>query len=103
MDTKYYYGIIGILILGIGSGLYLSQEQIDYGYTCTTSNITGVFEKFSSTNKTAYWTDGDTGELKQLVCSKGYWIPTKDWARINDVDLNTIEIETKIEPSVFDE
>jgi hypothetical protein len=90
-------GIIGILIVS-GLGLFLlTPEQLDKARTCTTTNITGIFERFSSTNVTAYWTENTV--LKQSVCTKGKWIPTREWLRVNgisekDITLNPI-VESK--------
>lgn len=50
MDTtKITLGIIGMIIIVTGAFL-LTPEQLDKASTCTTNNITGIFESFSNTN-----------------------------------------------------
>jgi hypothetical protein len=87
--SKIILGIIGILVVG-GGIAFLTPEQLEKASTCNTNNVTGIFEKFSSTNVTAYWTvDGVT---KQAVCSKGKWIPTIQWAKDNGIDTAKIMV-----------
>lgn len=85
MSTKLTYGIIAVLLLGsIGGGLILlTPEQLDAAYTCNVTNVTGIFERFSSTYKTAYWTENTVN--KQIVCTNGKWIPTREWMKIYNV------------------
>lgn len=94
-DTKTtitVYGIIGILVAS-GLGVYmLTPEQLAAASTCTTSNMTGIFERFSATNGTAYWTVN--GTTKSSVCSKGKWIPTLDWLKLNNLTSKDISIST---------
>lgn len=93
-------GIIGILLLG-GLGIYvLTPEQLAAASTCTTTNITGIFEKFSSTNVTAYWTIN--GTQKQSVCTKGKWIPTTQWLKDNKLSEKDITI-SPVEESIITE
>lgn len=90
-DTKVIYGIIGLIMLsGVGL-ILLTPEQLDAASTCTTNNITGIFEKFSATNITAYWTLN--GTQKQSVCTKGKWIPTRQWMLLNNVSEKDILIK----------
>ena len=87
-------GIIGVLLMG-GLGVYLlTPEQLDKAYTCTTNNVTGLFDSFSSTNVTAYWTVD--GVKKSSVCTKGKWIKTTQWLELNglkpeDITINPVE------------
>ena len=85
MTKNLTYGIIAILMIGLtGTGyILLTPEQLNAARTCTTNNITGIFEKYSSTNVTAYWTENGTS--KQLVCTKGKWIPTREWMKIHNL------------------
>jgi len=76
-------GIIGILVVG-GGIAFLTSEQLSKASTCTTNNITGIFESFSKTNVTAYWTVN--GSKKQSVCTKGVWLTTIQWAKNNGID-----------------
>lgn len=94
------YGILGILLLGGAGVIFLTPEQLANARTCTTNNITGIFEKFSSTNATAYWTVD--GIQKQTVCTKGKWIPTIDWLKINNLTEKDISIGP-IEESIVTE
>jgi hypothetical protein len=91
--TKITAGIIGVLIFG-GLGAYLlTPDQLAKSYTCTKNNVTGIFEKFSNTNVTGYWTVN--GTIKQAVCSKGKWIPTIEWLKLyglseKDITINPV-------------
>jgi hypothetical protein len=89
-DKTISYGIIGILLLS-GLGAYiLTPEQLANASTCTSTNITGIFERFSSTNVTAYWSIN--GSTKSSICSKGKWIPTNDWLKLNNLTAKDISI-----------
>lgn len=96
-----FYGILGVLIAS-GLGVYmLTPEQLDAASTCTTSNVTGIFERLSATNITAYWTVN--GTEKSSVCSKGKWIPTKDWLKIYGLSAKDVTIGTVIESNVTED
>jgi hypothetical protein len=85
-------GIIGVLFMS-GLGIYIfTPEQLDKSYTCTTNNITGLFDSFSSTNVTAYWIID--GVKKQSVCTKGKWIKTTEWLKINGLSAEDITINS---------
>lgn len=106
MDDKLAYGIIGVLLIAMGGGAYvlLTPEQLDAAYTCTTSNVTGIFERFSSTYKTAYWTQD--GMEKQSTCRNGVWIPTKQWLKNNGLSEKDVVVSQDIpidEPGVISE
>jgi len=99
--TKITTGIIGILLLA-GSGLYfLTPEQLDAASTCTTNNVTGIFSRFSSTNTTAYWTVN--GTEKSSVCTKGKWIPTRQWLTNNNLKESDVTITPNIQEATITE
>ena len=99
--TQITTGIIGILLLA-GSGIYfLTPEQLDAAFTCTTSNVTGIFDRFSSTNVTAYWTVN--GTEKSSICSKGKWIPTRQWLTNNGLKDSDITLSPVIQEAVVTE
>jgi hypothetical protein len=95
------YGIIGLLIVG-GLGAYiLTPDQLDKASTCTTTNITGIFERLSSTNKTGYWTVN--GTQKSTVCTGGVWIPTRTWMEmynISEVTFGVVNQSTSTEDGI---
>lgn len=101
------YFIIGILAVGgtAGTIIYFSQAQIDAAYICTTNNFTGVFERFSASNKTAYITNTTTNVTKSYVCTNGVYIPLNDWCTINKIDCKAFikEGAKVIDPSTVDE
>ena len=104
IDGKVIAGILGVLLLG-GAGVYLlTPEQLDAAYTCTTNNVTGIFDKFSGTMKTAYWTY-ENGLTKQSVCTKGLWIPTTQWLKDNNIDAKEITLSDpkEVPESTIDE
>ena len=83
-------GMIGILALfaGIGSTMYLTPNQLENSYICTTNREIGIFDKLSITNKTAYWTENSIEKSK--ICKNGSWISLKQYARDNNISLNTL-------------
>lgn len=99
METKTItFGIIGVLLLS-GLGVYvLTPEQLASASTCTTNNVTGIFERFSSSNVTAYWTEN--GVNKQSVCTKGKWISTSEWLKINNLTTKDITISSINESTI---
>lgn len=102
METKttITFGIIGVLLLSGLGAYYLTPEQLAVANTCTTNNVTGIFERLSATNVTAYWTVNGTS--KQAVCTKGKWIPTTQWLIINNLTEKDITINP-VEESVITE
>jgi hypothetical protein len=100
VDNKIVFGIIGLIIMTGGGIILLSPEQLNSASTCTTNNITGIFESFSSTNVTAYWTVN--GTKKSSVCSKGKWIPTTEWLKQNNLSAENITIQP-IQESIITE
>lgn len=91
-------GIIGVLLVS-GLGLFvLTPDQLNKASTCTTTNTTGIFERFSTTNVTAYWTIN--GTTKSSVCTKGKWIPTTEWLKINNLTSKDITYNTVIESNI---
>jgi len=93
MDNKIIYGIIGVIIAITGGSVgyvLLSPEQLDAAVTCTSNNVTGIFEKLSSTNVTAYWTVN--GTEKSSVCTKGKWIPTREWLKLNNLSETDVVV-----------
>lgn len=100
-QTKIVYGIIGILVLlGVGT-LILTPEQLAKSHTCTSNNVTGIFEKFSATNVTAYWRVNDT--LKQSVCTKGKWITTNEWLKIHNLTTKDITVNTVVPSNITED
>lgn len=99
--TKITIGIIGVLIFG-GLGAYLlTPEQLEKSFTCTTNNVTGIFDKFSTTNITAYWVVN--GVTKQSVCTKGKWIKTTEWLKINGLTAEDITISSVDESNMTED
>lgn len=90
MADKITYGIIGIIVVAsIASGIYyFNQDEFKNAYVCTTNNVTGIFERLSSTNKTGYWTN-ESGSFS-VVCRNGYWVPLNDFATQYKIDVNDL-------------
>lgn len=101
--TVSMYGIIGVLIMASGGTLfYLSQEQLNNTYICPLTNVTGIFEKLSSSNKTGYWTIN--GTTKQATCTNSAWIKLDTWCVQNNINCSQfISNGIPIKESNFDE
>jgi hypothetical protein len=73
MDNKIAGGLIGVLtlLLAFGGTIYLTQEQQNMAYSCSTTNQVYLCESLSSTNKTCYWTVNAT--KKSATCTNGFF------------------------------
>lgn len=100
-DAKLISGILGVILLSGAGLIFLTPEQLDAAFTCTTNNVTGIFERFSSTNVTAYWSVD--GVEKRSVCTKGVWIPTREWLKINNLTEKDIALSEVKESDVTEE
>jgi len=95
-DQKITYGLFGTLFMvvaAMGGDLYLTDNELDNAYICTSNQNIGFFERFSSTMKTGYWTEDDVEKSK--VCRSGIWVKLKQYAQDNSIDLNVL-----LDPSV---
>jgi len=106
METqKITYGIIGILSLivaTLGGTIFLTEDQLDNAFICSINQNIVIADHLSSTTKTAYWID-EEGEDRSKVCRSGYWLPLKQYAEDNHLDLNILlqeGLEHVIEPVV---
>ena len=67
-----------------GTVLYqISQEDLDKAYICPATNVTGIFDKVSSTNITGYYTIN--GTAKSMQC-KSKWLKLTTWCDLNNFD-----------------
>ena len=85
MNELTRWGVIGAvaLLLGMGGVMVLTDDELDHAYFCTSNSKVGIFESLSKTNVTGYWKiDGTT---KQSTCTKGRWIPLKDYCKENNI------------------
>lgn len=78
-------GIFLVLVLGGAVTYQLLPEDLDRAYICNLNNVTGLFDKLSSTNVTGYYNLNGTN--KQLTC-KTKWVKLTDWCNLNKVDCN---------------
>jgi len=67
--AKKVNGLVGLVFLlgALGGGVYLSEDDFDNAYYCSTTNEFGVFDRLSSTGRTAYWTD-EEGRNRRKLC-----------------------------------
>ena len=94
-NKKIVYGIIiGLVLVSIVFGL--TQEQADIARTCDKTKITEIFDKFSDSEETGYIINPTTGDVVQYVCKEGKWVPTREWADINHIDVATITLGTSL-------
>jgi hypothetical protein len=107
-NQKVTYGLIGVLSLivsALGGTIYLSEDQLDNAYICTTNQNVVIADHLSSTFKTAYWTD-ETGS-KSKTCVNGIWRNLEDYARENNIEINVLlkNVNEEIinDPRVIDE
>ena len=104
-NAKITYGLIGILSLivaALGGNVFLTEDQLDNAFICSINQNIVIADHLSSTTKTAYWVD-DQGLDKSQVCRSGYWLPLKQYAEDNNLDLNILlqeGLEPVIEPVV---
>jgi hypothetical protein len=100
-------GLLGILLLsGLGTVYVLTKEQLPFTYICPANNVTGIFDRLSSTNKTGYWTVNGTS--KSSVCTNSAWITLTEWCKINKIDCKQFTEEgmitnPELPPDVYDE
>lgn len=75
MDNK-LAGLIGIITLlaSFGGLIYLTPDQQNSAYTCSTTNQVYLCDSLSSTSKTCYWTLD--GVKKSAVCTNGVFTKT---------------------------
>ena len=91
-NQKITYGILGVLSLivaALGGNVYLTPDQLEKAYVCTTNQYVGVFDSLSSTTKTGYYVD-ELGVNKSAVCKNGFWIPIRQYAKDNDIEINVL-------------
>jgi len=101
MANKLTWGIIALLIVsGVGTGIYLSQEQADVSSICVNTSVIAAFQNMSKTNVTGYWYEN--GTRKQAVCKGGPWIDLNFYLKINNLTLKDISIQP-LQESQIDE
>lgn len=84
MEDKIKYGLISVSLLALlGSGLYISDAQLDKMWYCDKTGNIYAFERMSSTNKTGYWTED--GVQKQKTCTLSHWIPLREYCKTQGV------------------
>ena len=91
-NQKITYGLIGILSLivaTLGGTMYLTPDQLDNAYICTTNQNVVIADHLSSTYKTAYWID-EYNVSKSKTCTNGIWISLKDYAKENGLEINVL-------------
>lgn len=83
-------GIIGLvaILAGFGGSMYLTHDQLNHAYVCSTNQEVGIFDRLSSTMKTGYWMENNIEKSK--VCKNGNWIKLKDYAEQNNISISTI-------------
>jgi hypothetical protein len=94
MNKEINYGAIGLLsiiVLAMGGTIMLSPEELDNAYICSVNQHVVIAERLSDTHKTAYFND------ESKVCRNGEWLPLKQYAKDNNIDINVLinaDVET---------
>lgn len=91
-NQKITYGLIGLLSLivaTLGGTIFLTPEQLDNAYICTTNQNVVIADHLSSTLKTAYWVD-ELNVTKSKVCTNGIWRSLQDYAKENNIEINVL-------------
>lgn len=95
MEEKQLYGIIGILTIlaGFGGYQYLTIDQIDNAYVCTTNENVAICtgnpshpEPLSTTKLTCYYVN-ENGDNKYSRCTDGFFMDLKTYAKNKGVDI----------------
>jgi hypothetical protein len=95
-----YIIVICLVLVSIVFGI--TKEQAEISRTCTTDGITQIFDKYSDSEQTGYILT-PKGDVLQFVCKDGKWIPTLEYAEINKLDIDKIELSSEITASSQDE
>ncbi len=96
-------GIIGTLLLlvGFGGNALISEDLIDKAYVCTINENLGIFDRLSPTMKSGYYID-QFGDEKRKVCTNGFWVPLKQYAKDKGIDPMTfLKQNTAAEPANY--
>jgi hypothetical protein len=91
-NQKVTYGLIGILTLfiaALGGNVYLSEDQLAHAYICSVNQNVVIADHLSSTGKTAYWYD-EANVSRSKICTNGLWLPLKQYAKDNGLELNIL-------------
>ena len=81
-------GILSVIVLAMGGNIYLTPDQLDHAYICTTNQNIVIANRLSSTSKTAYWTEN--GSEKSKICTNGVWKNLKQYAKENNIEINVL-------------
>ena len=81
-------GILSLIVMALGGSIYLTPDQLDHAFICSTNQKIVIAERLSSTAKTAYWFE-DSVE-KSSVCTNGLWLNLKQYAKDNNLDINIL-------------
>ena len=89
------YGVLGLLMLLLGGGLgTFLPDEVDKMYYCPLTGDVGIFERFSSTMKTAYYTDPNTGDIVRVACRSGRtyepWVKLTEYAKEQGIDISVL-------------
>jgi len=90
-NQKITYGIIGILsviVSILGGTIYLTEDQLNNAYICTSNQNVVISDHLSSTFKTAYWTENNITKSKS--CTNGIWENLKQYANENNITINVL-------------
>jgi hypothetical protein len=75
------------MLATFGGSEYLTQEESQNAYVCSTTGDLGIFtgnpshpKPLSRSGMTGYWVDYENEDAnRQSRCSKGVWIPLNDY------------------------
>jgi hypothetical protein len=96
--TKQFGGILGLvmLIAGFGGGLYVAPDDLSRAWVCNASQKIGMFDRVSSTAKTAYYVDA-VGVERRVSCT-GVWVKLVDYAKLKGVDPRLFLSNINVDP-----
>ena len=89
-------GIIGFVLIlaGFGGATYLTQDQIDNGFVCTSTEKLAICtgtpthpDALSTTSSSCYYTNGEPRDT-YTRCTDGIFVPLKDYAASKGVTID---------------
>lgn len=96
------YAFIIFIIICLSAIVFaLTSDELDYAYTCPSTQVTALFFKLSDTRQTGYYYDLK-GDIQLYVCKDGL-IETLKWAEENHIDTKELQLTKDIISSKEDE
>jgi hypothetical protein len=92
INQKITYGFIGLLSLivaSMGGSIYLTPDQLEKAYICSSNQNVVIADHLSTSAKTAYWID-EMNITKSKTCTNGLWLNLKKYAKDNNIKINIL-------------